>query len=88
MFQTPRPSPSKRPIPAMSGMDGMPGILGPAPVPSPHLLRTPRNPLYPRDPFSMMHTDPGKCTCMQMTFRCVKDHVLFTCLNLGKILLL
>ncbi|XP_015774966.1 PREDICTED: protein PAT1 homolog 1-like isoform X1 [Acropora digitifera] len=56
MFQTPRPSNSKQPIPP--GMAGMPGILGP--VPSPHLLRTPRTPVRARDPFSMMHTDPGR----------------------------
>ncbi|XP_074614898.1 protein PAT1 homolog 1-like isoform X1 [Acropora palmata] len=56
MFQTPRSSNSKQPIPP--GMAGMPGILGP--VPSPHLLRTPRTPVRARDPFSMMHTDPGR----------------------------
>ena len=88
MFQTPRPSNSKQPIPP--GMAGMPGILGP--VPSPHLLRTPRTPVRARDPFSMMHTDPGEGILMILS--CVINFIIHNfmfnigCLNLDKKLLL
>ena len=88
MFQTPRPSTSKQPIP--SGMAGMPGILGP--VPSPHFLRTPRTPVHARDPFSMMHTDPGEGTHTLMIFSCVINCIIHMfnigCPNFDKILLL
>lgn len=88
MFQTPRPSNSKQPIPP--GMAGMPGILGP--VPSPHLLRTPRTPVRARDPFSMMHTDPGKGTHTLMILGRVINFIIhmfnIECLNLDKKLLL
>lgn len=88
MFQTPRPSNSKQPIPP--GMAGMPGILGP--VPSPHLLRTPRTPVRARDPFSMMHTDPGKGTHTLMILSRVINFIIhmfnIECLNLDKKLLL
>ena len=65
MFQQ-RPSPSKHPLPGMPGMPGipgmpgMPGILGPGPGPGPHMMRTPRTPPFPRHPFPMPHSDPGK----------------------------
>ena len=80
MFQTPRPSTSKQPIP--SGMAGMPGILGP--VPSPHLLRTPRTPVRAGDPFSVIHTDPGEGTLISCVINFIIHMFNIGCLNLDK----